>query len=124
MVDRYDDIIARVHGPSCKSVSYEDYAAMEAQRDALTARVEVLKKDIGTLSVLLGLRCREVDDYAAQVAALKEDAKRYRWLRDQDENSLYFIACGDTGTWGECGHSSVYGEYADSAIDAKREQKQ
>ncbi|MCP1116998.1 ead/Ea22-like family protein [Robbsia andropogonis] len=59
-----------------------------------------------------------------ELEALKEDAKRYRWLRDQDENSLYFIACGDTGTWGECGHSSVYGKYADSVIDAKLEQKQ
>ncbi len=43
MVDRYDDVIARAHGPSGKSVSYEDYAAMEAERNALAAQVEALK---------------------------------------------------------------------------------
>lgn len=54
MVDRYDDVVARIHGPSGKSVSYDDYAAMEAERDAL----------------------------AAQVETLKENAERYQWIRD------------------------------------------
>ncbi|WP_253464117.1 hypothetical protein [Robbsia andropogonis] len=75
MVDRYDDIIARIHGPSGKSVSYDDYAAMKAERDALIEIVARQEQAVKDLQRIGDERAREFmlerDALAAQVDALK-----------------------------------------------------
>jgi hypothetical protein len=45
------------------------------------------------------------------------DAERYRWLREQDDSGPLFVMYGSNGTWGECGHSDIYGELLDESID-------
>jgi hypothetical protein len=58
--------------------------------------------------------------YAHLIASADDvrDAKRYRWLREQDSHDEYFVASGSNGTWGECGHYGVSGEQLDDVIDA------
>jgi hypothetical protein len=46
-----------------------------------------------------------------------KDAARYRWLREQDDSGPLFVMYGSNGTWGECGHSDIYGELLDESID-------
>ncbi|WP_429497317.1 hypothetical protein ACQUFY_06330 [Robbsia andropogonis] len=116
MVDRYGDVIARVRGPSGKSVSYDDYAAMEAERDALAAQV----KRLNTACVTWEQRYEAIKGtlaaLAAQVEALKEYAERYQWVRRT------FIA--DDEIWPDDVAEANTGEQLDVAIDAAREQKQ
>ncbi|WP_320533625.1 hypothetical protein [Robbsia andropogonis] len=83
MADRYDDVIARIHGPSGKSVSYDDYAAMEAERDELAKNYDLVKS-AGQEWIK---RCQDMQSernaLAAQVEALKFKAERYDYLRNE-----------------------------------------
>jgi hypothetical protein len=55
-----------------------------------------------------------------ELMAMARDARRYRWLCEQDTGDRIFIATGRNGAWGECGHSSFGGfkDIADREIDA------
>jgi hypothetical protein len=66
-----------------------------------------------------------VDKYSSEPAEPKlleavdvliEDAQRYRWLRDGEED--VFCMFGSNGSWGECGHIEIYGDRLDEHIDA------
>lgn len=59
----------------------------------------------------------------AERDALKADAERYRWLREQDDSSPLFCMYGSNGPWGECGHSDIYGELLDKSIDEEMKGK-
>ncbi|WP_157685904.1 hypothetical protein [Robbsia andropogonis] len=67
MVDRYDDIIARVHGPSGKSVSYEDYAAMEDERDAIAAELKSANSRLHEVAIACATAEQERDALAEQI---------------------------------------------------------
>ena len=85
----------------------EGLPATVAERDAEIERRK------GTLQDVRGHYervCKERD-------ALKADAERYRWLREQDDTSPLFCMYGSNGPWGECGHSDIYGDLLDTSID-------
>ena len=84
-----------------------ELSAKLAERDAEIERRK------GTLQDVRGHYervCKERD-------ALKADAERYRWLREQDDTSPLFCMYGSNGPWGECGHSDIYGDLLDTSID-------
>jgi hypothetical protein len=55
--------------------------------------------------------------YGGKDSSDARDAERYRWLREQDDSGPLFVMYGSNGTWGECGHSDIYGELLDESID-------
>lgn len=87
---------------------------------SLVAEVEDVKAErdvaLGQLTIL-----------RTQVIALQADAvdaERYRWLREQDDQSDVFCMYGKVGSWGECGHCEIYGELLDTSVDAARTTKE
>ena len=59
-----------------------------------------------------------ITELEAQLEAEKKDAERYRWLREQGDSAEVFCVRGNSGTWGECGHSNVNETHLDETIDA------
>lgn len=65
-----------------------------------------------------GYTAKSLIEAEAERDALKADALRYRWLREQEDTAPVFCMYGKNGRWGECGHSEIYGDLLDSTIDA------
>lgn len=77
----------------------------------------------GTYYYLADEADKIIDELKAERDALRADAERYRWLREQDDTSPLFCMYGSNGPWGECGHSDIYGELLDKSIDEEMKGK-
>jgi hypothetical protein len=91
---------------SCQTLPERIEAADEIDR--LTAECERLKTSWSTMA-RVGSETADLNDkLAAERDALRADAARYRWLRNEDAD-LYYIIIGG---------KHLDGERADAAIDA------
>jgi hypothetical protein len=77
---------------------------LRAARAAMSSRADRLEPATGAV-------------YGGKDSSDARDAERYRWLREQDDSGPLFVMYGSNGTWGECGHSDIYGELLDESID-------
>lgn len=60
---------------------------------------------------------RHVDALQAEVAALRKDAERYRWLRAQHWNTGQLCVVAEPKAAVKLGHCCPSGEYLDMAVD-------
>lgn len=81
-------------------VRYNGYAALQAERDA-QQKAHVVAMDAKHAAWESAVRERDVAAdlaayYEAECARLREDAERYRWLRENADCIQWF---GDNGAW-------------------------
>jgi len=88
---------------------YADEQEIKGWREGQSQRVELSEDQRENMDNQVQLQ-RQIND-------LIKDAARYRWLREQDDSGEMFVMYGSNGTWGECGHSDIYGELLDTEID-------
>lgn len=118
--------LRRLHGREVNLSA--EVERLKEERDTLRASFDELAAAVGWTQA----QCEQTGDspidaaksLRAQVSALQADAERYRWLREQDDQSDVFCMYGKVGPWGECGHCEIYGELLDTSVDAARTTKE
>lgn len=93
-------------------VRYKDHlaalSAVTADRDAALASLERAYANYNQVSYASTERGKQIDQLRAEVEALREDAERYRWLRDSGGSTFRVLETG----------ALAKGEFYDAAIDA------
>jgi predicted lipase len=79
----------------------------------LRAENAALREQLKDCSAQFDRQQEQLDRNAEQLAALRKDAERYRWLRDKIENQDLTIAVADSWSL-----RSWSGDDSDAAIDA------
>jgi hypothetical protein len=99
----------------------ERVAEMQAEFDRtcldLQDYAERLTAEITRLTEINRNLCIKSNTYVIENARLQEDADRYRWLRDMDEDPV----CSLAAMWTDCkGSARSISKRVDAAVDAHR----
>lgn len=89
--------------------------SMYAQIDALTKERDAMREDVEEMHRAVNRASGQVTRAEAELAKAREDARRYRWLREQSGDNLY--VCGVHGEQ-FAGMGWLIGELLDTQIDA------
>jgi len=106
-------VYAATEGDDSLVMARDDYRVMANALVQLRERIAALEAERADLIKINNKWAGEWDAMREERNALKQDAERYRWLRDADHERIIFAAHYE--------RSSAASSTVDAAIDAARE---